>query len=68
MPIHDFRCPACMAHFELLIRSGTPAVCPHCQSMAVEKPLSPPAPKGKSAGIIRAARTRAARAGHLSNG
>jgi len=68
MPIHDFHCPACKSHFELLIRSGAPAACPQCQSMAVEKLLSPPAPQGKSAAIVRAARTRAARAGHLSNG
>jgi putative FmdB family regulatory protein len=68
MPIHDFRCPACKTHFELLVRSGATAVCPHCQSTAVEKLLSPPAPQGKSAAIIGAARARAARAGHLSNG
>ena len=67
MPIHDYHCPACRAHFELLVRSGSTAVCPHCQGTSVQKLLSPPAPQGKSAGIIRAARARAARAGHLSN-
>lgn len=57
MPIHDFRCQACKAAFELLIRGNATAACPHCQSTAVEKLLSPPAPQGKSAAIIGAARS-----------
>jgi putative FmdB family regulatory protein len=68
MPIHDFHCAACKANFELLIRAGATAACPHCRSNAVEKLLSRPAPQGKSAAIAGAARARAARAGHLSNG
>jgi len=63
MPIHDYRCPACESQFELLIRGSDTAACPNCRSTAVEKLLSPPAPQGKSAAIIGAAR-----AGHLSNG
>jgi putative FmdB family regulatory protein len=67
MPIHDFRCRACDARFELLIRAGAPAVCPKCGGVALEKLLSAAAPPGKSAGIIAKARAQAARAGHLSN-
>jgi len=68
MPIHDYRCRACENQFELLIRSSDMAACPQCHSTVVEKLFSTPAPQGKSAAIIGAARARAARAGHLSNG
>lgn len=67
MPIHDFRCPACGAQFELLVRANTAPVCPLCLSRNLNKLLSPPAPQGKSAGIIAQARAQAAREGHLSN-
>lgn len=67
MPIHDFHCRGCDAQFELLIRAGTPAICPKCGCEALDKLLSAAAPPSKSAGIIAKARAQAARAGHLSN-
>jgi putative FmdB family regulatory protein len=66
MPIHDFRCQACQAQFELLVRASATPVCPGCASQKLEL-LSPIAPAGKSAGIIASGRAQAKRAGHLSN-
>jgi putative FmdB family regulatory protein len=68
MPIHVFRCPACNAQFELLVRARYSPVCPVCASPNLEKQVSSPAPPGKSAGIMARARAQAAREGHLSNG
>jgi len=68
MPIHVFRCPACNALFEALVRTSSDPACPVCASTNLEKQVSSPAPPGKSAGIMARARAQAAREGHLSNG
>ena len=40
MPLFEFRCPPCERDFELLVRNGEQAVCPHCGSKSIEKLLS----------------------------
>jgi putative FmdB family regulatory protein len=67
MPMHDFRCEACEAVFEQLVRASAQPVCPHCGSTALQRLLSRTAPPGKSAGIAASARKAAAREGHFSN-
>ncbi len=67
MPIYEYRCPACDKHFEMLVRSTTVPQCPTCGSTNLEKCVSAPQPPGKSAGIIKRARQRAAAEGHFSN-
>ncbi|WP_372528246.1 FmdB family zinc ribbon protein [Piscinibacter sp.] len=67
MPLYDYHCSACQAAFELLIRSSTPPVCPHCGSTQLQRGVSLTAPQGKSAGIVASARRQAAREGHFSN-
>ena len=37
MPIYDFRCAACGAESELLVRGTTPPKCPACGSESVER-------------------------------
>lgn len=67
MPIFDFRCKECGNNFELLVLGPTAYECPQCGSSDVDKLVSLPAPKGKTAGIINSARAQAAREGHFSN-
>jgi len=67
MPLYDYRCPACQAEFELLVRTGTPIACPHCGATGLERALSRIAPAGKIAGVVAAGRRQAAREGHFSH-
>lgn len=67
MPLYDFRCTACQQTFELLVRSSTEPICPHCASAALERQVSLTAPQGTSAAIVAAGRRAAAREGHFSN-
>ncbi|HEX5806237.1 MAG TPA: zinc ribbon domain-containing protein [Macromonas sp.] len=68
MPIHDYRCRACGAEFEALVRaSSPPPVCPHCGADGLERLLSLPAAPGKTKAMIAAARRQAAKEGHFSN-
>ncbi|MES1999923.1 MAG: zinc ribbon domain-containing protein [Pseudomonadota bacterium] len=67
MPIYDYRCNDCNKAFELLVRSTTILACPKCGSLQLEKQVSLPAAPGKTAGILKRARTQAAREGHFSN-
>lgn len=67
MPIYDFRCKRCDEEFELIVRSGTSCLCPHCGSDALQKLLSAPALPGRTKAIIAGARRQAAREGHFSN-
>lgn len=67
MPIYEYHCPACDKHFELLVRSDTVPTCPQCGATQVHKCVSAPQPPGKSAGIIKRARQRAAAEGHFSH-
>jgi putative FmdB family regulatory protein len=67
MPLYDYRCQACQAEFELLVRASTMPTCPHCGATDLERCVSRIAPAGKTAGIVAAGRRRAAREGHFSN-
>lgn len=67
MPIYEYHCPTCDKRFELLVRSSTVPACPQCGATAIDKCVSAPQPPGKSAGIIKRARARAAAEGHMSN-
>lgn len=67
MPIHDYRCSACGQSFELLVRSSSEPVCPHCGAATLERQISRIAPAGKSQGLIAGARRAAAKEGHFSN-
>ena len=67
MPIYDYLCKECNKTSELLIRSSTIPVCPECGSSQLEKQVSVLAPHGKSADILKRARSQAAREGHFSN-
>ena len=67
MPMYDYRCSACGAAFEMLVRSSTVPACPQCASTALERQLSLTAPQGTSKAIIAAGRKAAAREGHFSN-
>jgi putative FmdB family regulatory protein len=51
MPIFDYRCSACDAVFEQLVRGSAKVSCPSCESRKVERLMSLPArPAGSSAG------------------
>ena len=40
MPIYEYVCMACEAHFEELVRSGETPACPDCGGSNVRKQLS----------------------------
>jgi len=67
MPIYDYRCSACAADFELLVRSSTVPACPQCGSTALERAVSRIAPAGKIEAIRASNRRAAAAQGHFSN-
>ena len=67
MPIYSYHCATCAADVELLIGLSETPVCPDCGGKKLERLLSRTAPPGKSRGIMKAARSQAAREGHLSN-
>lgn len=48
MPIFEYRCEGCGQEFEQLVRAGTTASCPKCQSTSLERLLSIPAVKSES--------------------
>lgn len=67
MPIYDYRCSACNAEFELLVRASALPQCPKCGSAALDKRVSAPVAPGRSAKVVRAGRRAAAAEGHLSH-
>jgi putative FmdB family regulatory protein len=42
MPLYEYRCRACNATFEMLVRAGSRVACPHCGDSSVDKLLSAP--------------------------
>ena len=40
MPIFEYRCPACHAEFEMLVRGNDHSACPDCGSKKLEKLFS----------------------------
>lgn len=67
MPLYTYRCTACEAEFEQLVRSGDTPACPECQGTDLRQLLSRPARPGKTSGQLAAARRQAAAEGHFSN-
>lgn len=67
MPIFEYRCTDCGRQFELLVRSSTPPICPHCGSAALDKCVTAPAAPGRSKAIIASGRRQAAAEGHFSH-
>lgn len=67
MPIHDYRCSACGAAFELLVRGGTVPACRQCGSTTLERQVSPIAPHANSPAVVAAGRRAAAKQGHFSH-
>lgn len=50
MPIHEYACRACGHEFEALTRSSSPAQCPRCHALELEKKLSVFATPASTAG------------------
>ena len=50
MPIYEYACQDCGKEFETLVRTGTVAQCPNCQSTRLEKQLSVFATASSAAG------------------
>ncbi|MEX3672149.1 FmdB family zinc ribbon protein [Paraburkholderia phenoliruptrix] len=67
MPLYDYKCRNCDGRFEILVRAGATATCPHCGSTALDKQVSAPCAPPRSKALITAARRQAAREGHMSN-
>lgn len=67
MPIFEYSCEACGEAFEQLVLGSSTPHCEHCGSERLKKLISAAAPPGRSAGLVRSARARAAREGHFSN-
>ena len=67
MPLYSYHCKECDKNIELLVGFAVTPACPICGGEKLERLMSRPAQQGKSAGIAKAARSQAARAGHLSN-
>jgi putative FmdB family regulatory protein len=67
MPIHDYRCRACGAAFELLVLGSRMPLCKACQSPDLERQVALTAAPGKSQAIVAAGRRAAAREGHFSH-
>jgi putative FmdB family regulatory protein len=44
VPLYDFECENCGAHFEALVAAGSPAACPQCDSEHTSRRWSAIAP------------------------
>jgi putative FmdB family regulatory protein len=56
MPIYTYRCNACHAQFDQLVRGETRVACPHCQGRKLERLMSltaRPATGGKQTDLSR---------------
>lgn len=67
MPLYSYRCTACGAEFETLVRGGETPACATCGSAALERQLGTLAPDAKTPGLLGKARAAAAREGHFSH-
>jgi len=56
VPLYDFRCRACTAEFEALVRPPHEPVCPSCGSADLERLLSGFSFSVRSGGLSNAAR------------
>lgn len=67
MPMYEYRCKACEAEFELLVRSSTVPACPKCGAGDLDRIVSRLAPAGKIEAIRMSNRRMADRQGHFSH-
>lgn len=68
MPLYSYRCSACAHEFEALVSGADKPVCPSCGAATLERLISASvAVGGRSARLVRTARSAAAREGHMSN-
>lgn len=67
MPMYEYRCNACQAEFEMLVRSSTVPACPQCRATDLARIVSRLAPAGTIEAIRMANRRMADRQGHFSN-
>ncbi|TDG01952.1 zinc ribbon domain-containing protein [Paraburkholderia guartelaensis] len=67
MPLYDYVCRNCNLRFETLVRANSLASCPRCSGNALDKEVSAPSAPPRNKALITAARSQAAREGHLSN-
>lgn len=67
MPLFDYRCGACGAESELLVRGDAQVLCPSCGSAEMHKAVSRIAPAGKIEAIRLSNRRAAAAQGHFDN-
>ena len=67
MPMFDYRCGACGAAFELLVRGDTVPACKACGSAEVSRQVSLTSAPGTAQATIAAGRQAAAQAGHFSH-
>jgi putative FmdB family regulatory protein len=56
VPLYDFRCRACGATFEALVRPPHPPTCPSCAATDLERLLSTGSVSVRSGGLSNAAR------------
>jgi putative FmdB family regulatory protein len=69
VPIFEYRCEGCGREFEVLVRPGTTAACPACQSTALERLVSIPAVKSEGTHrlALKAAKKRDAKQANENN-
>lgn len=67
MPLYSYYCKECDKAVELLAGFSDKPACPSCGAPNMERLMSRTAAPGKTKAMMKAARTQAAREGHLSN-
>lgn len=68
MPLYSYRCLGCGTEFETLVTASDSPACPSCGGAALERLMSSGTGiGGRSASLLRSARSAAAKEGHFSN-
>ena len=67
MPLFSYHCTGCDTDFEALVLNSEPPACPKCGGTALEQLLSRVATEARTPGLVKRARTQAAKEGHFSN-
>ncbi|PPD46671.1 MAG: FmdB family transcriptional regulator [Methylocystis sp.] len=67
MPLYAYRCDACEAEFELLVRSSDTPECPACKSQKLTQQVARICKEIKYPAIAKSWRRAAAAGGDLSN-
>ncbi|HXY57849.1 MAG TPA: zinc ribbon domain-containing protein [Methylocystis sp.] len=67
MPLYSYKCEACEAEFELLVRASEAPSCPSCGSSALTQQIARISADIRYPRIAKSWRQAAARSGDLSN-